>query len=34
MGKLTAIETYARFETLWEGSQISDTSLTFILDTG
>ena len=34
MGKLTAVETYAAFETLWEGSKISDTSLTFILDTG
>ena len=34
MGKLTAIKTYARFQSLREANEISETSLNFILDTG
>lgn len=34
MGKFTAIQTYDRFQRLWEQNKISDRSLNFILDTG
>lgn len=34
MGKLVSIETFERFETLWNANKIDQRSLTFILDTG
>lgn len=34
MGKFTAIETYERFESLWNNNAIDSHSLNFILDTG
>ena len=34
MGKFTAIQTYSRFQSLWNENKINRNSLTFILDTG
>lgn len=34
MGKFTAIQTYSRFQSLWNENKISRNSLTFILETG
>lgn len=34
MGKFTAIQTYSRFQSLWDENKIDRNSLTFILDTG
>lgn len=34
MGKFTAIQTYSRFESLWEQNKIDNYSLNFIIETG